>query len=81
MTSTLIKCAFVLLLVLIFTPPEASARRVCVIQIAPADHTSRQDHSYHKRARPRHRRCYYPRYGYGSYHSIRPYGYYVRSRR
>ena len=81
MKSMLIKCALVLLLVLILAPPEASARRVCVIPIAPADYTSRSDYSYHTRARPRHRRCYYPRYTYGYYHSVPPYGYYVRSRR
>lgn len=78
MKSMLIKCALVLLLVLILAPPEASARRVCVIQIAPADYAGRQDHSYHTRARPRHRRCYYPRYGYGYYHSVPPYGYKAR---
>jgi hypothetical protein len=81
MKSAPIKFACMVMLLLITAPAKASASRVCVIQIAPADYNSRQVHSYHSRARPRHRRCYYPRYGYGQYHSVPPYGYYVRFRR
>jgi hypothetical protein len=81
MKSTLIIGAFALLLAWIFAPPEASARRICVIPIAPADYAVRHDHAYQTRARPRHRRCYYPRYTYGYYHSVPPYGHHVRLRR
>lgn len=78
MKSALIKLAFMFLLILIFVPPEASAARVCVIPIAPADYTGRYPQEYYPRHRSGHRRCYYPRYRYGYYRSVPPYGYYVR---
>jgi hypothetical protein len=77
MKRALVLIASVALAFAMFLPSEALAGHVCVIPIAPAHlYSSRHSYGFY----PRHRRCYYPRFRWGVYRSVPPYGYYVRRR-